>query len=339
MPGRQKPRSPALGKYLRWLFVPVVLAALCSACGVQAGPVTTVEYQAVVPTALPQATPTRHPPTPTPEPVFDGGAAMQHAEAQMAFGPRPTGSEASWQTGEYILSVLAQYGWTAEAQPFEYQGVAGRNLIGRSGASSEPVIILGAHYDTRRRADEDPDAPDQPVPGANDGASGVAVLLELARVLDRDAVNREVWLAFFDAEDNGRLDGWDWIAGSSYFASHLEINPEYVIIVDMIGDIDQEIYFEANSNRLLQAHLWSIAAELGYGEYFIPQVNHSMLDDHTPFLEASIPAVDLIDFDYPYWHTTHDTLDKISPQSLDRVGRVLEVFLEAGGEYPSAPSE
>jgi glutaminyl-peptide cyclotransferase len=299
----------------------IVMIALVS-CSAQGG---ANSVSAILPTPLP--------PTPTDIPlVFDGAQALRHAEAQMAFGPRPTRTEASRQTGDYILAELEALGWRTEVQPFEYQGVEVRNLIGRAGEGR--VVIIGAHYDTRRRADSDLENPDLPVPGANDGASGVAVLLELARVLDVEAVNAEVWLVFFDAEDNGRLDDWDWIVGSTYFADNLKVTPEYVIVADMIGDADQNIYLEANSTPALRDHLWSIASELGYEEYFIPEIRHSMLDDHTPFLVQGIPAVDIIDFDYPYWHTTEDTLDKISADSLERVGRVLEVFLESGGTYP-----
>jgi Zn-dependent M28 family amino/carboxypeptidase len=162
----------------------------------------------------------------------------------------------------------------------------------------------------------------------------VAVLLELARVLDVGAVHGDVWLVFFDAEDNGYLDGWDWIAGSRYFAANLAVSPEYVIIVDMVGDAEQELFYEGNSDPHLQSQLWAIAAELGYTAHFVAEQRHTMLDDHIPFVEQGIPSVDIIDFDYPYWHTTEDTLDKLSPDSLERVGRVLEEFLERGGEYP-----
>jgi len=190
------------------------------------------------------------------------------------------------------------------------------------------VVILGAHYDTRRSADqEDSDAP---VLGANDGASGVAVLLELARTLDPRRLRHQVWLAFFDAEDNGGLDGWEWCVGSSYMAARLHVFPVAVIVVDMVGDADQQIHFEGNSDPALQMQLWQIAADLGYADSFIPTYRWTMLDDHVPFAQRSIPAVDIIDFDYPYWHTTQDTLDKVSGASLERVGRVLEVFLEGG---------
>lgn len=276
------------------------------------------------------------PPSPTPRPVFSGERAMSHVEAQMAFGPRPTGSEALYRTGDYILAQLEEAGWETEVQTFTYRGVEGRNLVGRAGKAGGPGLLLGAHYDTRRRADRDPLSPDQPVPGANDGASGVAILLELAHVLDLSTVDGEVWLVFFDAEDNGRLDDWEWIVGSRDFARRLAVTPSYAIIVDMVGDAEQDIYLEANSDPALRSHLWAIAAGLGYETSFIPQVNHSMLDDHTPFLERGIPAVDIIDFDYDYWHTTEDTIDKLSPDSLERVGRVLQTFLEGGGAYPGS---
>lgn len=291
-------------------------------------------------TAAPSETPlpTEPPPTPTPdraEITFDGEAAMRHVEAQMAFGPRPTGSEASHQTADYILTTLTEMGWETEARPFTYQDVEAQNLVARVGPGGGPVYMFGAHYDTRREADQDPETPGEPVPGANDGASGVAVLLELARVVDAAAVDGDVWLVFFDAEDNGNLDGWDYIAGSRHFVEEMQVEPAYFVLVDMVGDADQQLLLERNSDPTLQGHLWNIAGELGYGESFIADPGYSMLDDHTPFLENGIPAVDIIDFDYPYWHTTEDTMDKVSGESLERVGRVLETFLEQGGAYPA----
>ncbi len=262
---------------------------------------------------------------------FDGNAAYQHVLAQTEFGPRPTGSAANRQTAEYFIAQLQQFGWAVETQDFTYQNVAARNIIARAG--SGPVAIIGAHYDTRRRADNDPDPAqrDQPVLGGNDGASGAAVLLELARSLDKPKLTHEVWLTFFDAEDNGRLDGWEFIAGSSYMATSLSVKPEMVIVVDMIGDADQQIYQERNSTPELVNRIWAIAADLGYSNWFLPSAKWAMTDDHTPFLRQGIPAADLIDFDYPYWHTTQDTADKVAPASLERVGRVLEVLLESAG--------
>jgi Zn-dependent M28 family amino/carboxypeptidase len=170
--------------------------------------------------------------------------------------------------------------------------------------------------------------------GADDGASGVAVLLELARSLNLDWSNRQIWLVFFDAEDNGDLDGWDWIVGSRQFARLVDsqrqagTNFEAMILLDMVGDSDQQFYWEANSDPALRGEIWSEAAGLGYAGEFHPEVRYSMIDDHTPFLDLGLPSVDIIDFDYPYWHTAQDTLDKLSPQSLERIGRTLEAWLE-----------
>jgi Zn-dependent M28 family amino/carboxypeptidase len=259
---------------------------------------------------------------------------MEIVRDQMAYGPRPTGSEASNLTGDYILSKLNEYGWSTETQEFTYRDTSARNLVGIAGDPNGPIFLLGAHYDTRREADQDVLSPLAPVPGANDGASGVAVLLELARVLDLNRVHGQVWLVFFDAEDNGHLDGWDWIVGSTVFANQLDVIPSYAIVVDMVGDASQDIYLEGNSDPVLQGHLWEIATSLGYQEYLIPELRHTMIDDHIPFQQRGIPSVDIIDFEYSYWHTTGDTEDKLSPISLERVGRVLEVFLESGGDYP-----
>lgn len=266
---------------------------------------------------------------PTP---FDGSLAYTQVLHQMDFGPRIAGTDGNYAAGNYIVQQLRQLGWQADFQPFDYKGVHARNIIARGNVGKGPVIILGAHYDTRRRADRDPEHLDQPVPGADDGASGVAVLIELARSLDLSHVHREVWLAFFDAEDNGDLDGWDWIVGSTYMANHLTVQPESMILVDMVGDAEQDIYMDSNSSPQLSAEIWSVAAQLGYVRYFIPVPRYAMLDDHTPFAQAGIPAVDIIDFNYPYWHTTADTADKVSPASLERVGRTLETYLQTLGQ-------
>jgi glutaminyl-peptide cyclotransferase len=263
---------------------------------------------------------------------FDGRAAYRHVTAQVEIGPRPTGSEGIRKTQQYIVEKLAKYKWSIEYQDFRYRGTPARNIIAKAGQGKGPVVVIGAHYDTRRRADNDPSADKrtQPVPGANDGASGAAVLLELARSLDKAKLQNEVWLVFFDAEDNGRLDGWQFIAGSTYFANNMSIKPAAAIVVDMIGDADQQLYKEQNSTPWLVDKVWGAAAKLGYDKYFLPTAKYSMLDDHTPFLGKGIPAVDIIDFDYPYWHTTQDTADKVSPDSLAHAGRVLETLLEEG---------
>lgn len=273
------------------------------------------------------------------EESFDGKRALAHVKAQCDFGPRPVGSEANRKTSDYIGRVLERNGWQVEFQEFIHQRLPVRNVIGKKGQG--PVVLLGAHFDTRPLADRDPSNRSVPVMGANDGGSGVAVLLELSRVLSERATDQaEIWLAFFDAEDRGGLNDWPWCVGSAHMADSLSEaltkRPECIIVVDMVGDEDQQIYYEWTSSLWLAEKLWSIAADLGYGEYFVPEHRHSVIDDHTPFLEWGLTAALIIDFDYPYWHTRHDTLDKISADSLQRVGDVLETLLE-GEPFSASP--
>jgi glutaminyl-peptide cyclotransferase len=266
--------------------------------------------------------------------TFSGRRAYDDVKTLVSYGPRPVGSEANRRTADYIAKTLRDAGWKVEFQDFTQGGLPIRNVIASKG--SGPLILLGTHYDTRPVTDQDPADRSQPVVGANDGASGVAVLLELARVLSAKATDQaEIRLAFFDAEDRGDLNGWDWSIGAQYTARNLDRAPRMVIIVDMVGDADQQIYYEWNSSLSLQERIWRIAAQKGYGAYFIPTYKYAMTDDHTPFIRQGYPTALIIDFDYPAWHTTQDTLDKISADSLQRVGNVLQTLLE--GE-PFAPN-
>jgi hypothetical protein len=264
---------------------------------------------------------------------FDGQRAFADVETQVAFGSRLPGTEGHAKIQEWMQEELESAGWQVEVQTSEALGHPVENLVARRSTES-PQIILGAHYDTRMFADNDPDPAQHtnPVPGANDGASGVAVLLELARSLPEGTV--PVWLVFFDAEDNGRIEGWDWIMGSREFVKNNPVQPRAVVIVDMIGDADLNIYKERNSNPELTDEIWEVANGLGYAGKFISEYKHSMIDDHTPFLEAGIPAVDIIDFDYPYWHTVQDTPDKVSAESLQVVGETLRVWIMQQSEQP-----
>jgi len=140
-------------------------------------------------------------------------------------------------------------------------------------------------------------------------------------------INKQVWLVFFDAEDNGNALGLGWGLGSNYFVSQLDGKPDSVIILDMIGDKDLNIYMERNSNPDLNKEIWDAAAEMGYSQ-FIPKYKFSLIDDHTPFIHAGIRAVDIIDFDYPYWHTINDTPNKVSIESLKAVGSTILKWLE-----------
>jgi len=264
-------------------------------------------------------------PTSTPA-KFDGQRAYADVQTQVAFGSRVPGSEGHAKIREWIRMELESAGWQVEIQESEALGHPVKNVVAKRGAEP-PQIIIGAHYDTRMFADRDPDPAQHMnyVPGANDGASGVAVLLGLARSLPNDAV--PVWLVFFDTEDNGNIAGWDWILGSREFVKNNPVEPHAAIIVDMIGDSDLNLYKERNSNPGLTDAIWATAKGLGLESKFIPEYKHSMIDDHTPFLEAGIPAVDIIDFDYPYWHTVQDTPDKVSAESLQAVGETLRLWL------------
>jgi Zn-dependent M28 family amino/carboxypeptidase len=285
---------------------------------------------AATPTEAPASPP---PPTSTAAPqLFDGARALDLVRALLEFGPRVTGTPANARAAEWILGQLRAQGWQAQLTLGDYHGTPIRNIVAHRGRG--PAILLGAHWDSRRRADRDPAFPDRPGPGADDGGSGTAVLLELARTLDLDWGSRQVWLVFFDAEDNGGLDGWEWIVGSTLFAQGLSQEEvaglQAAVIVDMVGDRSQRFPLEQNSDPGLQQVLWGQAWALGYGAQFVNERGTAILDDHLPFLSLGIPAVDIIDIDYPYWHTTEDTLDKVNSESLERVGRTLEAWLESG---------
>jgi Zn-dependent M28 family amino/carboxypeptidase len=265
--------------------------------------------------------------------VPSGERAYQDVVTQVDMGPRTPGSAAHTQIQAWLSEQLQQSGWQVEIQALPVQGQTAYNLVAKREAPTSgaaPWIVIGAHYDSRFWADRDPDPARHrdPVPGGNDGASGVAVLLELARTLPEDLPNN-VWLVFFDAEDNGSIPGWDWIMGSRAFVDALGSDlPDAAVIVDMIGDADLNIHYEKNSDSRLLQQIWATAADLGYEEQFIPEYRYRILDDHVPFLEAGIPAADLIDFDYTYWHTVADTADKVSAESLLAVSDTLWHWLQ-----------
>jgi glutaminyl-peptide cyclotransferase len=320
------------------VFFALALSTAFSAC--TAGSTPTAPAAPSVTAALPTDAPTATEAAPAataspaataaetaPPPAFDGDRAYEDVLYQDSLGPRTPGSEAHDRAVMWMQSSLDEAGWSVDLQETIYRGQEVRNVIAKRG-SGKPLTILGAHYDSRLVADQDKDPAKrtQPVPGANDGASGVAVLLELARVLPKDLPG-EVWLVFFDSEDQGQIQGWDWILGSRAFAESLTVQPDAVVIIDMIGDANLNIPQEQNSNKDLVRQIWDVAAKRGHGDAFLNKPGYSMEDDHTPFLEKGIPAVDIIDFDYPYWHTTEDTPDKVSAKSLYAVGDTLLYWL------------
>ncbi|OPZ61340.1 MAG: Aminopeptidase YwaD precursor [Firmicutes bacterium ADurb.Bin506] len=274
--------------------------------------------------------------------------AWWYLEYQVGLGPRNPGSAGHRELTQFLQAELARYADTVLVQDFstvyDSETLAMRNVAGLflpEGAAAatttaappslSPYMIFGAHFDTRPRADWDPDPAKQstPIIGANDGGSGVAVLLELAGYLAERRPPFPVMLAFFDGEDLGTTAA-DMFLGSKQFAA--AVNPSDVmcmILLDMVGDADLKVHMEgysASRNPALTAAIWDGAAAIGYGSVFPRATRHYILDDHIPFLERGIPAVDIIDFDYPYWHTTSDTIDKCSRESLSIV---RDVVLEA----------
>jgi len=257
---------------------------------------------------------------------FDGRRAFADVRTQVAFGPRIPGTDGHAKETEWMRSQLESAGWQVRIQQTEAMGHPIQNLIAFR-TNDPPQFILGAHYDTRIYADRDPDPAKQtePTPGADNGASGVAVLLELAHTIPADTP--PLWLVFFDAEDNGKIPGWDWLLGSKAFVAAMTVKPTAMVLVDMVGASDPTFYMDGSSDPALRTNLWNIAAGLGYKGFFIPNVKYDIMDDHTPFLQAGIPAVDIIDIDDKYWLTTDDTPDHVSAQSLQMVGDVLETWL------------
>lgn len=293
---------------------------------------------------------------PTIPPFFDGERAYTHLESVMQFGPHPTGSEEIVLVGDLIIEHLEATGWEVVTQEFVHDAVGVpfpvRNIIAKRGEG--PITMLASHYDSRLWADNDPDPHKRQnlIPGANDGGSSTSVLMEYADMLNQYYdFNEQVWLVFFDAEDNGRIPGWDWIIGSRYMAENLNelgVTPEdfrLMILFDMVGEMDaddfeapgipatagqQEFPIESYSLQSAPEHveaIWLAAYQLGYGDIFPYRERGSITDDHLPFIEQGIPAVDIIDLNYPYWHTIEDTIDKVSPLSLERVGQVVEIYL------------
>ncbi len=271
-------------------------------------------------------------------PVFDGQRAYQYLVEQVDFGPRVPGSESSAKCRDYFYQHFRSLGVEADSQkfvffdPYSQQNIPMVNVIAsfRSSANDEsPGIVLMAHYDSRPRTDfaENPELLDKPIDGANDGASGVAVLMELANLFAETPPAGNVDLVFVDGEDWGKSgDHFLYMIGSKEFAK-TDIRDKYRfgIVIDMIGESDQQIYRENFSERYakdLNDMVFGTARQLGLTT-FIDTVRYPVMDDHLSLNIAGVPAIDLIDFDYPYWHTEYDTPDKCSAGALANVGRLL----------------
>lgn len=273
-------------------------------------------------------------------PDFNKQYSFQILEKQCEFGPRVPGTEAHTKCRDYLVETLRNYSKNVTLQPFQAtiptqkKPVTCYNIIANFNPNESRRILLCAHWDTRPWADRDPDPANhqKPVLGANDGASGVAVLLEIARIISIIPPKYGVDIVLFDAEDFGTYGQNDtWALGSKQFAKNIVPNyhPEFGILLDLIGDADQQLYIEQNSYqyaRNIVDRVWNVAQRLNIHE-FISEVKYEVYDDHLSLLAIGIPCIDIIDFDYQYWHTISDTPDKCSPESLDNIGRVLLAVL------------
>ncbi|HUK21677.1 MAG TPA: M28 family peptidase [Gemmatimonadales bacterium] len=266
---------------------------------------------------------------------FSGERAFGYLTEQVAFGPRIPGRPAHEKTGDWILAHLKSTADTVVVQAFTHVTRHGdtlhlRNFLARFRPQATERVLYLAHWDTRPHADQSANlgAQRMPVPGANDGASGVALLLGVADVLKGKPPAVGVDLLFDDGEDYGDFaDTNDVLIGSRYFAAHQPPGypPLFAVLFDMIADKNLDIYYEGNSEISAPEvvdRVWRTAHDLGYGQYFLPGVKHTLIDDHVPLQHAGIHAIDVVDFDYPYWHTTEDTVDKVSAASLQIVGDV-----------------
>ncbi|MCY3412512.1 MAG: M28 family peptidase [Candidatus Heimdallarchaeota archaeon] len=258
---------------------------------------------------------------------IDQQAITTFIQEQLLLGPRVPGSQASLDFKEWIHDKV-QDPWIIETQNFTHKGIELRNYFIHT--ASTPSLLIAAHYDSRARADndDDPEKHEIPVPGANDGASGVAAILELMYKLPI-SIREDVGFLLFDGEDqgNGGMDGWDWIVGSSYYASQMSADEieqtEAFILLDMIGDDDLILKKERNSDNTLTDEIWSLAADLGYSDIFVDIAGYSIIDDHIPFKNKGIDVVDIIDLNYPEWHTTKDDFDHISTENIAIVTDVV----------------
>ena len=261
---------------------------------------------------------------------FDGKRALNHIQSLVNIGPHPAGSPQLTKAASYLMSQLEEAGLEAQEQVFVGGSPRGpiqfRNVIGktpRSASGAGQIIIIASHYDTKY-------LPNINFVGANDGGSSSGALLELARCA---SMMPNVWFVFFDGEEAiQEYSDSDGLIGSKFFVEQLKANKEItsikaVILLDMIGDANLNITVPANCSGKLVEEVFAASRDVGYRDYFA-LAKGEILDDHTPFMRAGIAAVDLIDFEYgsapgknDYWHTDKDTLDKLSPHSLEIVGQ------------------
>ena len=287
-------------------------------------------------------------------PTFEADSAYTYVANQVAFGPRVPNSKAHKQCGDYLAAELTRFGaqlYVQEANLKAYDGtlLEARNLIGSYNPELSKRVLLFAHWDSRPYSDHDPDPANlrKPLDGADDGASGVGVLLEIARQLGQQAPNIGVDILFCDAEDYGTPEFVDdyqpdtWCLGSQFWAKNPLVKnykAEFGILLDMVGGKGATFFREFQSMRSaapIVQMVWSKARDLGYGKFFINADGGAITDDHQYVISGrGIPSIDIINYDpdtetgfASYWHTQKDNMDNIDRETLKAVGQtVLEVI-------------
>jgi glutaminyl-peptide cyclotransferase len=261
---------------------------------------------------------------------FSGDKALAHVQAMVDFGPRPPATEAIEKTRTYLTKQLESAGWKVERQTFSNDTPRGKvqfvNLIATFGASNAPSFLVCSHYDTKT-------FDNARFVGANDAGSSTGVLLELARVMaGRPEIAAKLELVFFDGEEAYvEFNATDGLFGSRYFAQQLIAQDKAKlfrggILFDMVGDKSLSITLPPDSPAELVAGIFAAAETLKVRQHFT-YFDNEITDDHTPLNEIGIPVIDLIDFDYPPWHTPQDTVDKLSAESLRITGAVAAYYL------------
>lgn len=280
-------------------------------------------------------------------PAFSADSAMAYLRQQTDLGPRCPGHPGHDSCPQWLADELRRHGAdTVVMQRADLDGFGPMvNVMGRFNPSAAQRILLLAHWDTRPWADNDPAPANHatPIDGANDGASGVAVLLEAARLIGHTPPQRGVDILFVDAEDSGQEhDDDSWARGAQYFAQHLpyasgETLPAYAVLLDMVGGRDARFYREMFSQAYAPSatnHVWNVAASNGLAHRFPSTAGAAVNDDHLPLIQAGIPAVDIIETLHPRtgsfnptWHTLDDTADNIDPRTLADVGRLITLLI------------
>lgn len=272
---------------------------------------------------------------------FDGAAALEAVRAQVAFGPRVPGTPAHVRAGDWLEAELRRRADTVIVQRWTHTTADGRalpmrNILARFRPTEGRRVLYLAHWDSRPVADSDPDPSrrGEPVLGANDGGSGVAILLGVAEALARRAPEVGVDLLLVDGEDYGDFESdTDVLIGSRYFAERLPepgYAPLFGVLWDMVGDEEpvfkQEAYSVRGAPEVVQ-RVWSTAQRLGHGAVFSNATVFGITDDHVPLLAKGLRVIDVIDLDYPWHHTVGDTVDKVSQRTLQIVGDVAMALI------------